>query len=63
MHTDSCTPTHACAHIHKEALLFTQWGFLGRFPSSVNRACGEKVGVGRSLGSLGAMGRAESSVI
>ena len=64
-HTDSCTQTHTCTrtHTHKEVLLLTQWGFLGRFPSSVNRACGEKVGVGRSHGSLGARGGAESSVI
>lgn len=70
-HTRTCTytqthalrHTHACAHTHKEALLLTQWSFMGRFPSSVNRACGEKVGVGRSLGSLGATGGAESSVI
>ena len=59
MHSD----THMHAHTHKETLLLTQWGFLGRFPSSVNRACGDKVGVGRSHGSLGARGGAESSVI
>ena len=62
-HTDSCTQTHTCMPTHKETLLLTQWGFLGRFPSSVNRACGDKVGVGRSHGSLGARGGAESSVI